>query len=146
MPWAPARPCRAPGCPALVEGGGYCPKHAAADNPDRRRERERSQRRRAETGSLIGLYAKDVWKNPRHGLRIQQLHREPLCADPYGEHSKHGPRLVPATIVDHKVDHHNDWTLFVDEGNLQSLCAHCHSLKTVRESGGFGHAKKVASS
>jgi 5-methylcytosine-specific restriction enzyme A len=139
MPIRPPHPCRTPGCPGLTHEK-YCSACAAADNPDRRRDRERSQRRRAETGSLIGLYAKDVWKNPRHGLRIQQLHREPLCADPYGEH---GTRSVPATIVDHKVDHQNDWALFVDQDNLQSLCTHCHSLKTVRESGGFGNAKKV---
>jgi 5-methylcytosine-specific restriction enzyme A len=27
MPWAPARPCAAPGCPALVKGGSRCERH-----------------------------------------------------------------------------------------------------------------------
>jgi 5-methylcytosine-specific restriction enzyme A len=27
MPWAPAKPCAQPGCPALVKGASRCPRH-----------------------------------------------------------------------------------------------------------------------
>lgn len=42
-------------------------------------------------------------------------------------------RPVPATVVDHKVPHRGDQTLFWDETNWQSLCAHHHSSHKQRE-------------
>lgn len=37
-----------------------------------------------------------------------------------------------ASVVDHKVPHRGDQTLFWDSGNWQSLCAHCHSMHKQR--------------
>lgn len=38
----PLRPCRRPGCPALVRGKPYCPDHQAAN--DRQRDEQRGNR------------------------------------------------------------------------------------------------------
>ena len=63
-------------------------------------------------------YASAVWLR----LRRAQLRCEPLC-----RLCKAAGRIEPATTVDHKVPHKGDMTLFADPGNLQSLCAACHS-------------------
>lgn len=68
-------------------------------------------------------YSLPVWRHPVHGLRAQQLHRQPLCEtclafDP--------PRVTAATVVHHKRDHKGDWSLFVDAANLASACQPCH--------------------
>lgn len=39
-------------------------------------------------------------------------------------------RVREATVVDHKIPHRGDQTLFWDETNWQSLCQHCHNHKT----------------
>ncbi len=41
-------------------------------------------------------------------------------------------------VADHKIRHQGDHELFWDEGNLQTLCKHCHdSLKQREERSGF---------
>jgi 5-methylcytosine-specific restriction protein A len=40
--------------------------------------------------------------------------------------------------VDHIKPHRGDRVLLMDLLNLQYLCAHCHSVKTATEDGGFG--------
>ncbi len=70
--------------------------------------------------------------------RAAQLAAYPLCADCLKEQP---PRLTPATICDHIVPHKGDMEVFWQDGNLQSLCAHHHSVKTMRE-GAFGRAIK----
>jgi 5-methylcytosine-specific restriction protein A len=47
--------------------------------------------------------------------------------------------VTPATCTDHIIPHKGDKYLFWDPLNRQSLCDACHSKKTVREDGGFGH-------
>lgn len=113
MPAKPLRPCRHPGCAALVREG-YCDKHRP---PERRSEESRAWR---------SWYSLPVWTDD---LRPGQLLREPFCR----ECAKAG-RRVRATDVDHIRDHRGDWALFTDRGNLQSLCHSCHSRKTARES------------
>jgi 5-methylcytosine-specific restriction protein A len=71
------------------------------------------------------IYARAQWQR----LRRLKLSRDPACEVPgCGK---------PATQVDHKRGIKaggKKWSL----DNLQSLCASCHSKKTVREEGGFG--------
>lgn len=114
MAMKPRRPCRHPGCCALVPGG-YCEAHKPRDR-DRRGEEARSWR---------WMYQTDAW---RLDLRPGQLLREPLCR----ACAQRGLR-TPATDVDHIRDHKGDWALFTDRGNLQSLCHSCHSRKTMAE-------------
>ena len=108
----PLRPCRHPGCGALVSGG-YCDRH----QPRRPERREAAKAWR-------WMYQTDTWKQ----LRAARLLAEPFCRECAGR----GVRRY-ATDVDHIRDHKGDWALFTDPGNLESLCHSCHSRKTARE-------------
>lgn len=108
----PLRPCRHPGC-GLLTRDGWCSSHKP--KPASRRE----------SAVWHNWYSLPVWKNK---LRPAQLLREPFCR----ECARWGLR-VKATDVDHIQDHKGDWALFIDEGNLESLCHPCHSRKTMRE-------------
>jgi 5-methylcytosine-specific restriction protein A len=70
--------------------------------------------------------------------RLAFLHRaaNALCV----ECRKTG-RITAATVVDHIIPHKGNDRLFWDPTNHQPLCATCHNKKTVREDGGFGHAR-----
>lgn len=63
-------------------------------------------------------------------LRLAVLRRHPLCA----ECLRQG-RLTPATQVDHVVPIKRGGSPW-DPGNLQPLCASCHSRKTNAQDGG----------
>lgn len=52
-------------------------------------------------------------------------------------------RLVPASVVDHRIPHRGDMTLFWDSSNWQSMAKTCHDKKTAREDGGFGNVRGV---
>ena len=111
----PLRPCLHPGCTTLVRSG-YCDKHRPPE----------STRRSAKSQSYRRWYSLRIWTDE---LRPQQLAREPFCRDC----ARRGLRVY-ATDVDHVVPHDGDWSKFVDETNLQSLCHSCHSAKTIAES------------
>ena len=113
MAQKPLRPCRHPGCGALVSGG-YCAVHQPL----------REDRRSAEAQAWHWLYGTEAWKR----LRGDQLLAEPFCRECAGR----GVR-AKATDVDHIRDHKGDWTVFTDPRNLESLCHSCHSRKTARE-------------
>lgn len=114
MAQKPLRPCRHPGCTALVSGG-YCEAH----KPKNR------DRRSAEAKSWHWMYLTPEWIDD---LRPTQLLQEPFCR----ECAKFG-RRTRATEVDHIQPHRGDWTVFTDRSNFQSLCHSCHSRKTLSE-------------
>lgn len=114
MATKPLRPCRYPGCCALVSGG-YCGAHQPRRGPDRSEAAQAWHR----------LYSTPEWQKD---LRPNQLLAQPFCE----ECLKLG-RRVRATDVDHRVDHRGDWAVFADRSSLQSLCHSCHSRKTARE-------------
>ena len=114
MAMKPLRPCRHPGCSALVLDG-YCDAHRP------KRESDRSE----EAKSWRWMYQTPEWTDD---LRPTQLLREPFCRIC----AQHG-RRVRATDVDHIVDHKGNWDKFSDRSNLESLCHSCHSRKTARE-------------
>jgi 5-methylcytosine-specific restriction protein A len=120
VPYLPPRPCRHPGCPALVTGqGSRCPQHARA----------KSQAFDAQRGTPDERGYGQNWRR----LRKMVLAENPLCADPFNVHEG---RPVVATDVDHiraKRDGGTD-----DVTNLQSLCHACHSRKTAAEVGWAG--------
>ena len=103
------RPCRKPGCPALVPRG-YCKAHQQAYE-------------RARGSSSDRGYGKK-WQQARAGF----LRAHPICVD----------CPDPATEVDHQVPHHGDMKLFWDKSNWRQRCKPCHSRKTVATDGGFG--------
>ena len=120
MPKRAPHPCSVRGCPDLVhDGGRYCLQHA----PLVWREHDRGR-----PSSAVRGYGYR-WRK----LRRMVLARDPLCADPFGEH---GNIKVPATEVDHIVPLSQGGGASPD--NLQALCKSCHSRKTAAEDGGWG--------
>ncbi len=117
MPRRPPLPCTAPGCGALVEGGGLCPKH--------KRQTQAAYDRTRGSSAARGYDRR--WRK----LRAQVLAGEPLCR----ECGKIG-RVTAATDVDHIVARRRGGT--DDRSNLQPLCGLCHAAKTAREDGRWG--------
>lgn len=124
MPFAPKRPCKEHGCPALVDRG-YCDRHQRVQRVRVERSRESSCKRGYDR----------TWRKQRE----VELAAEPLCR----ECLKHG-RTTPATIRDHIIPHRGDPVLFRDPANRQSLCKSCHDIKTASEDGGFGNQRTAA--
>lgn len=122
MPTAPARPCRHPGCSALVrDGSGRCAKHPAA--PGSFADPMRGSRHERGYGT--------EWDKKRKRI----LRRDKGLCQPCLEQGR--PR--PARQVDHIVNkaeaRARGWTeeqIEADE-NLQSICDACHKAKTAEE-------------
>ena len=127
MPSAAAKPCRSPGCGALVrDGSGYCAQHLVAKLAGIQAERRQYDKDRGSSAQR-GYGAR--WQKARLGY----LRSHPLCraCEDVG-------RVTLATVVDHKVPHRGDMALFWDPSNWQSLCKTCHDQKTARDDGGWG--------
>lgn len=60
--------------------------------------------------------------------RLVHLDANPLCV-----YCQRKGRVTAAEVVDHKVPHRGDMTLFWDRTNWQSLCTPCHSAIKQRE-------------
>ena len=65
-----------------------------------------------------------AWRKARD--RFLALH--PLCV-----YCKEQGLITAATVVDHKIPHRGDQTLFWDEGNWQSLCKPHHDGTKAKE-------------
>lgn len=109
---------RCSSCGRLVQGRCLVCQEARA----RRRDRDRPN------ASARG-YTSDRWRQ----FRDVQLARYPLCAI-CAAHD----RLTPATLVDHiiPVDGRHD-PRFLRFDAVQSLCRHCHGVKTATEDSMF---------
>jgi 5-methylcytosine-specific restriction enzyme A len=80
-------------------------------------------------GQWAALYALPQWKH----LRRMHLREYPLCV----ECMKQGV-YTNATVVDHKQPHRGNLHLFLDPGNLQSLCKpHHDNTKRAEEINGM---------
>ncbi|UVM07049.1 HNH endonuclease [Pseudomonas laurylsulfatiphila] len=63
--------------------------------------------------------------------RLVFLKANPLCV-----YCQRESRVEAASVVDHKVPHRGDWSVFWDRKNWQALCKRCHdSTKKVEEAG-----------
>ncbi len=117
MPSRAAKPSGKPGCRALTSAS-LCAAHASEAEAKRRE-------RRAD-----GFKYDRNWRKRRRAW----LTEHPTCANC----ARQG-FVKAATDVDHVVPlaaGGGD-----DESNYQSLCHECHSERTAREDGGFGHAR-----
>jgi len=73
-------------------------------------------------------YYLPVWKK----LRALQLAEFPFCCI-----CEMVDKLTVADTVDHKIPFRNDWNLFIDRNNHQSVCRSCHSRhKQIQEKSG----------
>ena len=113
------RPCKWPGCPAIVaQGVGYCPRHATKGQKhqaDATRLYDRNRDPRA-----VAFYRSAEWAQTRAAV----LADDPVCCD---------CRARFARIVDHVVPLLVDWSRRLDRTNLQGLCTACHNRKTAKE-------------
>lgn len=115
MPFAPARPCRSPGCPDLTHHRkGWCAHHLQLQSAE--------DNERRGTAAQRGYGAE--WRKAREGW----LKEHPLCVTDEAE-----GRTVAATVVDHIIPHKGDRRLFWDRSNWQSLCKYHHDQKTALE-------------
>ena len=73
--------------------------------------------------------------------RIAFLRAHPLCQCPDCDEGR--KRVMPASVVDHRIPHRGDYLLFWDEANWQAMSKVCHDAKTAREDGGFGNPEKT---
>lgn len=70
-----------------------------------------------------------------YGGKWQKARRTFLLSHPLCEMCKDGTpsRITAATVVDHRIPHKGDQTLFWDADNWQSLCAPHHNATKQRE-------------
>ena len=69
------------------------------------------------------FYQSRKWRT----LRALKLQKDPLC-----EECMRKGMLIPAQMVDHIIPINKDGAP-LDLNNLQSLCNHCHAVKTARD-------------
>jgi len=107
--------CLHQGCATLVDSG-RCDKHSN----DIQVARQQYDKHRPEWHSM--------YKDPRYQkARTRYLQRHPLCVE-----CEEIGQIVPATILDHIIDHKGDYDLFWDESNWQGLCESDHNSKTAK--------------
>ena len=107
-------------CSSIATNGVYCDEHAP-----KRNYREENSRR---SNCWDSWYKTSIWQEKR----LRQLKREPICRE-----CRNVGIYTKATEADHIKPHKGDWSLFIDESNLQSLCKRCHSQKTAKENSIF---------
>lgn len=98
----------------------YCEEHQEQKSTE---NYQRDVKKQYKCREWKHLYDTRAWKTRRR----KQLTKQPLCESCLAE-----GRTTLATVADHIQDHKGDTVLFYD-GELQSLCASCHSKKTIRE-------------
>lgn len=111
--------CRKQGCQNLTDSG-YCPDH---------QQQAQAYDQHRESAAKRGYDAR--WRK----ARLNFLKQHPLCVECLDKGF-----VIAATDVDHIVAHKGDKQLFWDPKNWQPLCKSHHSMKTVKEDGGFGRS------
>jgi 5-methylcytosine-specific restriction protein A len=113
-------PCYQPGCPNLINKGGYCIEH--------QRQTTRQYNQYVRDPDIQRLYNSTRWKHERKIF----LDKHPLCEC---EECKANDRTISATMVDHKIPHKGDLKLFWDKSNWQAMSLEHHNAKTKKEQG-----------
>jgi 5-methylcytosine-specific restriction enzyme A len=118
-PWAPKKPCAAPGCGALVPSGvRRCPRHEAVE-AERRRQYDRSRA----TDPVRQFEMSWAWRR----VAKRFLEANPVCSVlGCGEAARHADHRTPVRVL---LRQGGDP---LDESGLQPMCARHHSSKTAR--------------
>lgn len=130
--------CTHPGCPQIVSerGKSKCPAHYTEANKHYNRNYRNRPDKKTESRSSTEL---------GYGYDWQQVRNRALARDNYlcQECLEKDDRMIPAEHVDHiEAFHGKRDKRRLDLKNLRSLCQPCHSKKTIRDDGGFGHLPK----
>lgn len=133
MPRKPRKICRWPPCQRKTSGA-YCDRH--------------KDKEKAFAGSKAHpFYNHKIWRGSRPNKPFGQrggLREKKLMETPYCEQCKENGIYKDITgrragVVDHKIrfqsakSREEQWKLFTDWDNLQSLCTECHAIKTAKE-------------
>ena len=110
--------CLVPGCPELIESGGYCEKH--------KQTAARRYNQYVRDPKIQAMYDSTWWRRERRIF----LNAHPLCECP---DCVVNDLTTPATMVDHKIPHNGDVKLFRDKSNWQAMSLPCHNIKTKKE-------------
>ena len=116
MPLAPLKPCRHPGCRAVVPSG-YCAAHKA----QQWQHVEHGRNARPELANARRIRDSAAWKKARAWFTAQN----PLCCDPWQVHGETSPALT--TQVHHVEPLSARPDLAFDADNLRPLCDYCHA-------------------
>ena len=127
MPQSAPKPCKSPGCAALVTLANYCERHRKDE-----RQWDSPQRNRRRRAKRALSYTSAAW---------QSLRRSVLTANPLCVYCQQQGRVREAKVVDHINADASDNRL----SNLQGLCISCHNRKTARHDGGFGNRRQSLS-
>lgn len=119
MPTKPKKPCSYPGCPKLTNDR-YCELH------QKKRTEEYNKYERDNFTKIF--YNSKKWRI----IRKMQLEAHPFC-----EECLMNGKRTKAIVVDHIIPIKKGGDMY-DYTNLQSLCASCHSKKSVLEGSRFG--------
>ena len=115
------RPCKHPGCAALLDRSGYCEAHAASA-PKPRANYQAWRQRDPQQSAIDRFRSSPSWKSARKHKRAAQ----PLCADPYGSHAADGSTHSTTQIHHiHALATHPHLGLVAD--NLMGVCTACHA-------------------
>lgn len=124
MPTAAPKPCRHPGCGALVrDGSGYCAKHAT----DKQQGKWGDDRR--------GTRQERGYDAEWEARRKRTLREDSGLCRPHRKVGKFRPAKAVDHIVAKAIARAAGWTeeqIEADE-NLQSICTDCHKVKTAFE-------------
>lgn len=120
--------CHYAGCNAMTPNY-YCPKHEKIQQARRQEHNTLFEgTRREKSARYNALYHTGKWR----AMRAAHLKAYPYCVMCGGV----------ATVADHIEPHCGNEEVFFNERNLQSLCASCHSKKTLKENGYFRRANR----
>ena len=132
MTQRPKRPCRNKLCRRITSNkNGFCEECQPSFKAKEKAVRGQYEKRRDPQTKK--------WLNSVRYIKMRKrfLRMNPLC-----HRCSTDIRPVIATILDHIEPHRGNYKLFWDHGNHQSLCEHCHNVKTATEDGGFGNPRK----
>lgn len=116
------------GCKTLVRNTNRCDAHKAL------------VRKQVDAARQSAVQRGYGWKWSQ--ARAAYLTEHPLCE--CSECQAGAKRITPAQVVDHKIPHRGDDTLFWDRSNWQAMSKACHDAKTAREDGGFGNRRRLS--
>jgi 5-methylcytosine-specific restriction protein A len=121
--------CGGAGCRVLViPPATQCDEHAKASRAAAKEAKERYANKVADAAhyrnAYASLYGSQEWKR----LRRWWMGEHPLCVA-----CASAGLATLAEDLDHIQPHRGSREVFFDKGNLQGLCASCHSRKTAEE-------------